>query len=84
MWCRRRSEGAPEPLLVEAIPQLPRKTADTTCAVRFLVGFYDGWNRSQPDAASGRNLIRHARRGNESAERVYDVQDRVDLIVERS
>ena len=40
-----------EALLVEAIPQLPQKTADTTRAVRFLVGFYDEWNRSQPDAA---------------------------------
>jgi serine/threonine protein kinase/tetratricopeptide (TPR) repeat protein len=45
----RRSEA--EALLVEAIPQLPPKTADTTRAVRFLVGFYDNWNRSQPDAA---------------------------------
>ena len=45
----RRTEA--ETLLVEAIPQLPPKTADTTRAVRFLVGFYDDWNRSQPDAA---------------------------------
>ena len=45
----RRTEA--EALLLEAIPQLPPKTADTTRAVRFLVGFYDDWNRSQPDAA---------------------------------
>jgi eukaryotic-like serine/threonine-protein kinase len=45
----RRTEA--EPLLVEAIPQLAPKTADSTRAVRFLVGFYDDWNRSQPDAA---------------------------------
>ena len=45
----RRADA--EALLVDAIPQLPPKTADTARAVRFLVGFYDEWNRSQPDAA---------------------------------
>jgi eukaryotic-like serine/threonine-protein kinase len=45
----RRADA--EPLLVEAIPQLPSRTADASRAVRFLVGFYDDWNRSQPDAA---------------------------------
>ena len=45
----RRTEA--EALLVEAIPQLPPGTADSTRAVRFLVGFYEDWNRSQPDAA---------------------------------
>ena len=45
----RRTEA--EALLLEGIPQLPPKTADATRAVRFLVGFYDDWNRSQPDAA---------------------------------
>ena len=43
----RRAEA--ESPLVEAAPQLPRRSADSTRALRFLVGFYDEWNRSQPD-----------------------------------
>jgi serine/threonine protein kinase/tetratricopeptide (TPR) repeat protein len=44
----RRAEA--EALLVEGIPQLPPWHADTTRALRFLVDFYEKWNRSQPDA----------------------------------
>jgi len=51
----RRTEA--EPLLIEAIPQLPSKTADSARAVRFLVAFYDEWNRSQPDAARSARAV---------------------------
>jgi hypothetical protein len=43
----RRAEA--EELLVEAIPKLPPREADTTRALRFLVRFYEEWNRAQPD-----------------------------------
>jgi hypothetical protein len=40
-----------EAILLESVPQLPARTADTTRAVRFLVDFYERWNRAQPDPA---------------------------------
>ena len=43
----RRREA--ESILLESVPQLPPRTADTTRAVRFVVDFYDRWNRAQPD-----------------------------------
>jgi hypothetical protein len=43
----RRAEA--EPLLLEAIPRLPPREADTTLALPFLVRFYDDWNRAKPD-----------------------------------
>jgi len=45
----RRPEA--EELLVDAIPKLPPREADTTRALGFLVRFYEEWNRAQPDAA---------------------------------
>lgn len=45
----RRPEA--EALLVESVPRLRPRVAATTGAVRFLVTFYDEWNRLQPDAA---------------------------------
>jgi tetratricopeptide (TPR) repeat protein len=43
----RRAEA--EPVLLEAIPRLPPHEADTARALRFLVSFYEEWNRAQPD-----------------------------------
>jgi tetratricopeptide (TPR) repeat protein/predicted Ser/Thr protein kinase len=43
----RRSEA--EALLLEAIPGLQPREADTTRALRFLVHFYEEWNRATPD-----------------------------------
>jgi hypothetical protein len=43
----RRPEA--EALLIEAVPKLPPRSADTTRALRFLVHFYEGWERSQPN-----------------------------------
>ena len=46
----RRAEA--ETLLLRGHPAVAvSQTADTTRALRFLVGFYDDWNRAQPDAA---------------------------------
>lgn len=45
----RRAEA--EPLLLEAIPRLPPREADTQRAIRFLDRIYDEWNRAQPDPA---------------------------------
>jgi hypothetical protein len=42
----RRSEA--EALLIESVPKLPPKHADTTRALQFMVGFYEGWERAQP------------------------------------
>ncbi len=44
----RRAEA--ETFLIQAIPKLPPRSASTARAVRFLVDFYDDWNRAQPDA----------------------------------
>ncbi len=44
----RRAQA--ETLLVQAIPKLPPRSTSTSRAVRFLVDFYDDWNRVQPDA----------------------------------
>jgi serine/threonine protein kinase/tetratricopeptide (TPR) repeat protein len=38
-----------EALLLESIPKLPPREADTARAIRFLVRFYEDWNRTQPD-----------------------------------
>lgn len=38
-----------EALLLEAVPKLPPRAADTTRAMQFLARFYEDWNRSQPD-----------------------------------
>ena len=62
----RRTEA--EAVLVEAIPQLPPRTADTTRALRFLVGFYDEWGRSQPDAARAERAADWRRRQAVSSE----------------
>ncbi len=43
----RRAEA--EALLLEAIPRLPRREADTLRAIRFLDRLYEDWNRAQPD-----------------------------------
>jgi tetratricopeptide (TPR) repeat protein/predicted Ser/Thr protein kinase len=43
----RRAEA--EALLLEAVPRLPPREADTTRALRFLVRFYEDWNRVTPD-----------------------------------
>jgi serine/threonine protein kinase/tetratricopeptide (TPR) repeat protein len=56
----RRAET--EALLVEAIPRLPPRMADTGRAVRFLVGFYDEWNRTHPDAARAERASEWRRR----------------------
>ena len=40
-----------EAMLLESVPQLPARSADATRAVRFLVDFYERWNRAQPDPA---------------------------------
>ncbi len=45
----RRPEA--EALLLQGVPRLRPQVAATTRAVRFLVTFYDQWNRVQPDAA---------------------------------
>jgi eukaryotic-like serine/threonine-protein kinase len=45
----RRAEA--EALLISAIPPMPPGIASTSRAVRFLVDFYDDWNRAQPDPA---------------------------------
>jgi tetratricopeptide (TPR) repeat protein len=44
----RRAQA--ETFLIQAIPKLPPRSASTSRAVRFLVDFYDDWNRVQPDA----------------------------------
>jgi tRNA A-37 threonylcarbamoyl transferase component Bud32/tetratricopeptide (TPR) repeat protein len=44
----RRAEA--EALLIEAIPRLPPRDARTARALRFIVQFYEKWNRAQPDA----------------------------------
>ena len=44
----RRPEA--EPLLLRGVPQLRPRTADARRATEFLVAFYDGWNRAEPDA----------------------------------
>jgi tetratricopeptide (TPR) repeat protein len=51
-----------ETLLVEAIPKLPPRAADTTRALRFLVALYEDWNRSQPDAARAARAAEWRRR----------------------
>ncbi len=56
----RRAEA--EALLVEAVPELPSRTADASRAVQFLVGFYDEWTRSQPDAARSARAAEWRRR----------------------
>ena len=38
-----------EAILVESVPKLPSRHADTTRAVRFLAEFYERWNRAQPN-----------------------------------
>jgi hypothetical protein len=43
----RRAEA--EPHLLEGIPKLPPREADTARSIRFLVGFYEDWNHGQPD-----------------------------------
>jgi len=43
----RRTEA--EALLIESVPKLPPRHADTTRALRFLVRFYEAWDRSQPN-----------------------------------
>jgi tetratricopeptide (TPR) repeat protein/tRNA A-37 threonylcarbamoyl transferase component Bud32 len=43
----RRAEA--EALLIEAIPRLPPRDARTARALRFIVQFYEKWNREQPD-----------------------------------
>ena len=40
-----------EAILLESVPQLPDRSADATRAVRFVVDFYERWNRAQPDPA---------------------------------
>jgi eukaryotic-like serine/threonine-protein kinase len=40
-----------EAILLESVPQLPARSADATRAVRFLVDFYERWNRAEPDPA---------------------------------
>ena len=45
----RRAE-AETLLLIAGLPKLPPRSASTSRAVRFLVDFYDDWNRAQPDA----------------------------------
>jgi tetratricopeptide (TPR) repeat protein len=43
----RRSEA--EALLLESIPKLPSRTAEKTRALRFLVRFYEEWDRAEPN-----------------------------------
>jgi len=43
----RRPEA--EALLIETVPKLPPRSADTARALRFVVRFYEGWERSQPN-----------------------------------
>jgi tetratricopeptide (TPR) repeat protein len=50
----RRPEA--EEILLESVPQLPTRSAETTRAVRFLVDFYERWNRVQPDPARAARL----------------------------
>ncbi|MCC7142343.1 MAG: serine/threonine protein kinase [Candidatus Eisenbacteria bacterium] len=38
-----------ESLLVTGVPQLPQREAETRRAIRFVVDFYDAWNRAEPD-----------------------------------
>ncbi|MBK8233689.1 MAG: hypothetical protein IPK72_24710 [Candidatus Eisenbacteria bacterium] len=38
-----------ESLLVTCVPQLPQREAETRRAIRFVVDFYDAWNRAEPD-----------------------------------
>ena len=40
-----------EAMLLESVPRLPTRSADATRAARFLVDFYERWNRAQPDPA---------------------------------
>ena len=51
----RRPEA--EALLLQGVPQLPSRVADTTRALEFLVAFYDDWNRAQPDAARAARAV---------------------------
>jgi tetratricopeptide (TPR) repeat protein len=43
----RRAEA--ETLLLEAVPKMPPRDADTLRAIRFLDRLYEDWNREQPD-----------------------------------
>jgi serine/threonine protein kinase/tetratricopeptide (TPR) repeat protein len=43
----RRAEA--EALLIEAVPKLPSRLADTKRALQFLVHFYEEWERSEPN-----------------------------------
>jgi tetratricopeptide (TPR) repeat protein len=40
-----------EAMLLESVPRLPTRSAEAARAVRFLVDFYERWNRAQPDPA---------------------------------
>jgi hypothetical protein len=46
---QRRPEA--EAILLESVPRLPPRSAQANRAVRFVVAFYDQWNRAQPDPA---------------------------------
>ncbi len=46
-----------EEILLDSVPQLPPRTADTTRAVRFVADFYDRWNRKQPDATRASRAV---------------------------
>src|SRR5262245_3058313 len=45
----RRAEA--ERLLLDAVPKLPPREADTASAIEFVDRFYKDWNREQPDPA---------------------------------
>jgi tetratricopeptide (TPR) repeat protein len=51
----RRAEA--EALLVDGVPRLPQREAGTTRALRFVVDFYDEWNRAQPDAGRAARAV---------------------------
>ena len=46
---QRHQRAEAEALLLESIPKLPPRDADTARAIQFLVRFYEDWNRAEPD-----------------------------------
>jgi tetratricopeptide (TPR) repeat protein len=50
----RRPEA--EAILLGSVPKLPARSADMTRAVRFVVDFYERWNRAEPDPARAARL----------------------------
>jgi hypothetical protein len=44
-------------MLLESVARLPTRSANATRPVRFLVDFYERWNRAQPDPARAARAV---------------------------